>query len=109
VLLVHRPKYNDWSFPKGKLEPGEDWREAAVREVEEETGLLCEAGPEIGRTQYAVRGEPKEVRYFRMNADQGGRPQNEVDGIRWATKAEASALLSHGHDRDLLDRWRDDG
>jgi 8-oxo-dGTP diphosphatase len=109
VLLVHRPKYDDWSFPKGKLELGEEWQEAAVREVEEETGLRCEPGEEVGRTSYMVRGEPKEVRYFRMRADSNARPQNEVDEVRWATRPEASALLSHDHDRELLDRWRDEG
>ena len=107
VLLVHRPKYDDWSFPKGKLEPAEDWQDAAVREVEEETGLLCEPGEEVGRTNYTVRGEPKEVRYFRMRAEADARPQNEVDEVRWATRPEALALLSHDHDRELLDRWRD--
>ena len=58
VLLVHRPKYDDWSFPKGKLEEGESWEEGAVREVEEETGLRCEAGEFVGSTQYPVLQGP---------------------------------------------------
>jgi 8-oxo-dGTP diphosphatase len=94
VLLVHRPRYADWSFPKGKLEPGETWEDAAVREVEEETGLRCELGDEVGRTHYSVGDAPKEVRYFAMN---------EVDEVRWAPLAEARELLSQEHDRRLLD------
>jgi 8-oxo-dGTP diphosphatase len=106
VLLVHRPKYDDWSFPKGKLEPGESWEEAAAREVEEETGLACELGPEVGRTHYEVRGEPKEVRYFRMEGGGEARAQNEVDEVRWLAPAEARTLLSHDYDRALLSRFR---
>ena len=70
VLLVHRPRYDDWSLPKGKLEPGESWQTAAAREVEEETGLRCELGEEVGRTHYLDRhGREKEVRYYRMSCD----------------------------------------
>jgi 8-oxo-dGTP diphosphatase len=106
VLLVHRPKYDDWSFPKGKLEPGESWEDAAVREVEEETGLACEVGPEVGRTHYEVRGEPKEVRYFRMAGSGEARARNEVDEVRWLTPAEADVLLVHDYDRALLNRFQ---
>jgi 8-oxo-dGTP diphosphatase len=102
VLLVHRPKYDDWSFPKGKLEPGESWQDGAVREVEEETALHGAAGDEIGRTHYEVNGEPKEVRYFRLTADGEPRAQNEVDAVRWATLEEAARLLTREHDRQLL-------
>ncbi|HEX7526450.1 MAG TPA: NUDIX domain-containing protein, partial [Gaiellaceae bacterium] len=66
VLLVHRPKYDDWSFPKGKLEEDETWQAGAVREVEEETGLRCEAGELVGTTRYFVLQGPKAVRYYRM-------------------------------------------
>jgi 8-oxo-dGTP diphosphatase len=104
VLLVHRPAYDDWSFPKGKLEDGETWEQAAVREVEEETGLRCEAGEELGRTHYAVQKGPKEVRYFRMSCTGEGRAQNEVDEVRWVALAEARTLLTHARDRALLDR-----
>jgi 8-oxo-dGTP pyrophosphatase MutT (NUDIX family) len=106
VLVVHRPKYDDWSFPKGKLEAGESWADAALREVEEETALTAELGDEIGSTHYEVGGEPKEVRYFRMTADGEALAQNEVDEVRWVTQEEAQALLSHSYDRELLSRLR---
>ena len=85
MLLVHRPKYDDWSFPKGKLEEGESWEEGAVREVEEETGLRCEVGEFVGSTRYLVLQGPKEVRYFRMSCEGEARAQNEVDEVRWAS------------------------
>jgi 8-oxo-dGTP diphosphatase len=103
VLLVHRPKYDDWSFPKGKLEDGETWEEAALREVEEETGLRCALGEEVGRTHYDVTAGPKEVRYFRMTCAGEPMPQNEVDEVRWVAHSDARDLLSHEYDRALLD------
>jgi len=106
VLVVHRPKYDDWSLPKGKLESGESWEEAALREVEEETGLACDLGEPVGSTHYVVRGEPKEVRYFRMTADGEPRPQNEVDEVRWVLLTEAGELLSNDYDAELLTRLR---
>src|SRR5581483_4113013 len=105
VLLVHRPQYDDWTLPKGKLEAGESWEDGALREVEEETGLVCELGEEVGRTRYVdSRGRNKEVRYFRMTSDGEPRPQNEVDEVRWAGPDEAPALLSYRRDVDLLSR-----
>jgi 8-oxo-dGTP pyrophosphatase MutT (NUDIX family) len=103
VLLVHRPQYDDWSFPKGKLEEGESWDEAAVREVEEETGLRCELGEELGRTHYVVAQGPKEVRYYRMTCVGEAQAQNEIDEVRWVPLAEARDLLTHDRDRALLD------
>jgi 8-oxo-dGTP diphosphatase len=103
VLLVHRPEYDDWSFPKGKLEDGETWEQGARREVEEETGLRCELGEELGRTNYEVAAGPKEVRYYRMSSDGEARAQNEVDEVRWVTFAEARDLLTHARDRTLLE------
>jgi 8-oxo-dGTP diphosphatase len=102
VLLVHRPKYDDWSFPKGKLEEGESWEEGAVREVEEETSLRCEAGEFVGSTSYPVLQGPKEVRYYRMSGEGEARAQNEVDEVRWAPIAEALDLLTNERDRALL-------
>ena len=103
VLLVHRPQYDDWSFPKGKLEDGETWEQGALREVEEETGLSCELGEELGRTEYEVTAGPKEVRYYRMTSAGEARAQNEVDDVRWVPLAEARELLTHDGDRALLD------
>ena len=107
VLLVHRPKYDDWSFPKGKLEGNESWEEAAVREVEEETGLRCEVGDLVGSTRYFVLHGPKEVRYYRMAGTGDAHAQNEVDEVRWAPVEEARTLLTHERDRKLLDRLLD--
>jgi 8-oxo-dGTP diphosphatase len=103
VLLVHRPKYDDWAFPKGKLEAGESWEEAAAREVEKETGLRCGVGEYLGSTQYPVRDGMKEVRYFRMETDVDPTADHEIDELRWATPDEARALLSYDYDRQLLD------
>jgi 8-oxo-dGTP diphosphatase len=107
VLLVHRPKHDDWSFPKGKLEAGETWQSGALREVWEETGLRCRLGPEAGRTRYDVDRGAKEVRYFRMTPIDDARAQNEVDEVRWVTLADALALLTHDRDRELLEKVSD--
>jgi 8-oxo-dGTP diphosphatase len=105
VLLVHRPKYDDWSFPKGKLVAGESFLEAAVREVFEETGQRCAVGPEIGTSRYRDHlGRPKIVRYWAMEAQRGGFEANsEVDEVRWVPIEEAPAALTYDHDRALLD------
>ena len=105
VAVVHRPKYDDWSLPKGKLEDGETFEAAALREVEEETGLRCALGPELASEQYTDnKGRPKLVRWWRMTPleDRGFTPDHEVDERRWVTPAEADALLTYGHDRRLV-------
>ena len=104
VLLIHRPRYDDWSFPKGKLDPGETHRQAALREVEEETGLRCRTGEELPEARYADRKDrPKRVRYWTMEPIDGEFAANdEVDEVRWLTVDEASALLSYPHDRAVL-------
>ena len=104
VLLVHRPRYDDWTFPKGKLDPGESFEDAALREVEEETGVRCGLGHELPATRYEVRGRQKLVRYWLMapESDADFVPNDETDEIRWATPEEARGLLSYDHDRELL-------
>jgi len=106
VLLVHRPKYDDWSFPKGKCDEGESGEACALREVEEETGLRCELLDEIGQTRYIDgKGRPKSVRYWRMSPVDGEfEPHDEVDEIRWETAEHAAGLLSWPRDLPLLER-----
>jgi 8-oxo-dGTP diphosphatase len=106
VLLVHRPKYDDWSFPKGKCEEGESDEACALREVEEETGLRCVLIDELGQTSYRdARGRPKIVRYWRMRAVTGEFvPHEEVDEIRWETPEDAARVLSWSRDLSLLER-----
>jgi 8-oxo-dGTP diphosphatase len=105
VLLVHRPRYDDWSFPKGKLEPGETHEQAAAREVEEETGLRCALGRELPSTSYHdSKGRPKTVRYWAMQPLEGEfRPHREIDEVCWLPPDAARELLSHRHDREVLD------
>ena len=103
VLIVHRPEYDDWTLPKGKLDPGESWEEAARREVEEETCLRCEPGDGVGRTYYEdARGRAKEVRYYLMEAQGEPAPCNEVDDVRWVPLEDAPAALTYERDRDLV-------
>ena len=106
VLLVHRPKYDDWSFPKGKCDAGEPDEACALREVAEETGLRCELLEEIGETSYLDgKGRPKVVRYWRMRAVEGEfMPDDEVDEIRWETPESAARVLSWPRDLPLLER-----
>lgn len=104
VAVIHRPKYMDWSLPKGKLEEGEGWREAALREVEEETGYRCQPGAELPRVAYLDRrGRRKLVRYWVMEPVDGRfEPHSEVDELRWVTVPEAEELLTYPHDRELV-------
>ena len=108
VALIHRPRYDDWTFPKGKVDPGEDDVAAARREVREETGLDCELGGEVGETRYHdSKGRPKQVRYWLMdlpagNPDPDFVANREVDELRWCTPDAAAELLTYPHDRKLL-------
>ncbi len=104
VAVVHRPRYDDWSLPKGKLEPGEEWEAAALREVEEETGLRCELGRELPSARYRDRkGRDKLVRWWLMRPLEGEFvPGDEVDELRWLDRDRALELLHFEHDRDLV-------
>jgi 8-oxo-dGTP pyrophosphatase MutT (NUDIX family) len=102
VAIAHRPRYDDWSFPKGKLDPGETSEQAALREVEEEIGLRCTLGEELPTARYDVAKGRKVVRYWLMEPRSGGfAPNEEVDEMRWLTPREALELLSYEHDRAL--------
>lgn len=105
VVVVHRPRYDDWSLPKGKAGPGESDAECALREVREETGLACSLGDELGTATYHDRhGRLKTVRYYAMQPLGGGEgPQNEVDEVRWLGLEEAKRLLSYDRDVQMLD------
>ena len=104
VLLVHRPAYDDWSLPKGKLREGESDEECALREVKEEAGLRCELGPEVDSSSYIdAKGRPKVVRYWLMWPAAGtAEPYAEIDEVRWATLAEATAQLTYERDHAIL-------
>jgi 8-oxo-dGTP diphosphatase len=105
VLLVHRPRYDDWSFPKGKALPDESDEDCAVREVREETGLECSLENELASTSYTdATGRPKRVRYWRMRVT-GGELEfvHEVDAARWLPLDGAAALLTYARDRELLE------
>ncbi|HEV7726648.1 MAG TPA: NUDIX domain-containing protein [Modestobacter sp.] len=107
TALVHRPKYDDWSLPKGKPEAGEHLLQTAVREVAEETGLSVAAGRRSVRTRYDVglrdgRTAPKEVDYWLMHGTGDFVPNDEVDQLRWLGLDDATAACSHEHDRAVL-------
>ncbi len=106
VLLVHRPRYDDWSIPKGKRDPGETDEECARREVLEETGLRVELGREIAQSEYIDRkGRTKSVRYWAMSAgEQPGsfEPNDEVDELRWLSPRKAAKLVSYAADALIL-------
>ena len=109
VLVVHRPRYDDWSLPKGKLDPGESAEDAARREVEEETGFRCELGTPLPSVRYVDhRGRPKRVQYWTMRPVGGGfAPNAEVDDLRWLAVEDALARLSYAHDRVVVEALRD--
>jgi 8-oxo-dGTP pyrophosphatase MutT (NUDIX family) len=112
VALVHRPRYDDWSLPKGKLEKGESFKKAALREVEEECNLRCKLLDELPSDTYKVRRGKKIVRWWRMEVveDLGFKADDEVDELRWLKPTAAAKLVSYDHDRLLIEslpakRW----
>jgi 8-oxo-dGTP diphosphatase len=110
VLLVHRPRYDDWSLPKGKADHGEEDPATALREVAEETGLVCELGPELPTTAYVDnRGRPKVVRYWAMQPTGQAatfHPNDEVDELAWMPLDDAAGRLTYGRDLPVLDALR---
>ncbi|GAA0651667.1 NUDIX hydrolase [Streptomyces malaysiensis subsp. malaysiensis] len=105
IALVHRPRYDDWSHPKGKLKQGEDALRGAVREVAEETGMGCAPGAVLPTLHYVARGRPKEVRYWAAEAvdDETFVPNREVDRLVWLPPDMARNRLTYDHDRTLID------
>lgn len=103
-LLVHRPRYDDWSLPKGKLNRSEKHRDAALREVKEETGLVCDVLAKLSPVNYITpQGRPKQVRYWLMEAVSGSFVRNdEVDAVTWVKRPQALTLLTHVHDQAVL-------
>ena len=115
VAVIHRPRYDDWSLPKGKLDPGETAPVAAIREIHEETGFTAVLGRFLERVHYDVparRDRPhsgrigKSVDYFAAYAGTGRfRPNSEVDEVRWLPAQQAAAMLSYPHDAEVLERF----
>jgi 8-oxo-dGTP pyrophosphatase MutT (NUDIX family) len=105
ILLVHRPRYDDWSLPKGKLDADESHLAGALREVEEETGYVAVPGKELVCTRYHDgKGRKKTVRYWEMTVADGSFAANhETDEIRWLPADEARRLLSYAHDEQVVD------
>ena len=106
VVLVHRPRYDDWGLPKGKADPGEDDMATALREVEEETALRCEPGPLLATVRYRdQRNRPKEVHYFALRPVAGGprAADREIDEVIWLRIDEARSKLSYERDQVVLD------
>ena len=106
IGVVHRPRYDDWTLPKGKAEPGESDEECALREVEEETGLRCEIRSLLGTVSYTDRhGRPKTVRFFELTPLDGSfAPNDEVDALRWLSPTAAAETLTHESEREFARR-----
>ncbi|MFF8959313.1 NUDIX hydrolase [Streptomyces sp. NPDC014894] len=108
ICLVHRPKYDDWSHPKGKLKHGESALDGALREVLEETGSTCAPGKELPAVRYQVEGRPKEVRYWAAEATGGVfAPNSEVDRVVWLSPGRARERLTQERDRELVTAFLD--
>jgi 8-oxo-dGTP pyrophosphatase MutT (NUDIX family) len=104
IALIHRPRYNDWALPKGKLEKGEEWEIAALREIEEETGCKAQLGSFAGAVSYNVGDRPKVVLFWNMVAvgDCKFEPSEEVDQLIWVSVEKALEILQYPSDKDIL-------
>lgn len=107
VLVVHRPRYDDWTLPKGKLDPGESLEACARREVAEETGLACRLGPWLADVTYEDhRGRSKLVRYWAMTVRSGAfAPNDEVDEACWVPLSQVAVRLTYAHDHQVVDAF----
>ncbi|MFC4242307.1 NUDIX domain-containing protein [Gryllotalpicola reticulitermitis] len=112
VLVIHRPRYDDLTLPKGKVDPGETLPQTAVREVREETGLSVTLGVPLSQTRYQVaHGREKVVHYWTAEVTEAGvkasrfHPNAEVDAVHWMPLAKAKVALSYEHDSALLDEF----
>ena len=109
ILLIHRPRYDDWSLPKGKLDEGEGFDQAAIREIREETGVVGDLGEDLGAVFYTDhKDRPKVVRWWAVEVRQIHEPTDtdEVDEFRWTSIADAVRQLTYDSDRGVLDRFR---
>lgn len=106
LCIIHRPRYDDWSLPKGKLEVGESLEACAAREIHEETGLVVSLGPFADIVRYVVKGSHKFVYFWHMTVDKAAtfKPNEEVDQLEWVSVNEACRRLTHAHEVDLLRR-----
>ena len=108
IVLVHRDRYDDWTFPKGKLDPGETWEQAAVREVFEETGIVPVLGPEVASTEYVdSKGRPKQARYWAMAvaADTGFAPDDEISAREWVHVDDVPTRLTYDRDTAVIEAF----
>ena len=113
VVLVHRARYDDWTLPKGKLDPGETHKRAAVREVLEETGVECRLGAKLATTRYSTPMGQKRVKWWAMSPidpeDDGDGPSDpgEISAVQWLPFAEAWRKATYGADREVLAAFAD--
>jgi 8-oxo-dGTP diphosphatase len=109
IAIIHRTRYGDWTFPKGKREPGESWTDTAKREVYEETSCLTQLGDFIGCQLYTVNGFPKIVLYWQMYLidDKGFSPSKEVDKLLWLPRHKARVLMTYPAEKEFIDHVRE--
>jgi phosphohistidine phosphatase SixA/8-oxo-dGTP pyrophosphatase MutT (NUDIX family) len=112
IALVHRPRYDDWTLPKGKLEDGEHLLACAAREIREETGAIAHFGPLLGEITYDVEDERKTVTYWAARAvemRQPTAPAEEIGRVQWLSPSEARAMMTYEHDREVLNEFLEIG